>query len=152
MQLPKLASESSVTKPPTADARVGLVPVTATGDGFMMLTNTNGAFSLALSNFSDAATYRITAEPATEFAAAASLSATACQTEPTSGSCISAPTATGVNIAMAAGQSATIAIFVNSAEPVYRDVLKNRLIVRALDSSGQVHAATSVAVASNLPE
>jgi len=137
----------AATKPPTSGATVVLAPITTTGDGFVLLDNDVGAFGVALSNFGGAATYRITSGSTI----GASVRTAVCQTEPSTGSCIGTPSNDGVKITMAANQSATVAVFATAAEHIDKDVLKNRLIVRVLDDSGHVRAATSVGITSKIP-
>ena len=127
-----------------ADARVALLPITASGDGFVRLTNGVGAFSIAVSNLDEAATYKLTAV-ATNTHKTTSIEI--CQTDPDTGICIDAPARAGIRLTLASQQNATVAIYASDNTLTNEDVLHNRIIVRLEDEAGNVQGATSVAIA-----
>jgi len=134
---------------PNAVAKVGITPVTSTGDGFVLAENGTGAFSVALSNFAEAASYRLIVDSTVAVSDESSISTLVCQTEPTKGTCIADPLDGGIDVKVGTGQSATFAIFVNITGRINKDVLRNRLVVRLVDDAGHICAATSVAVTSD---
>lgn len=69
-----------------------------------------------------------------------------CQTDPTSGQCLSPPTGPTVSATINPNATPTFALFATAqgAIPLYPQV--NRIFVRFFGSSGQPRGATSVAV------
>jgi len=98
---------------------------------------------VAVSNFGATATYRLTASPTKTQATTA---IQVCQTDPTTGVCIDAPTSSGVTLSLASEQNATFAVFVSASSALEEDVLTNRIVVRLEDETGKVFGATSVAL------
>jgi Glycosyl hydrolases family 18 len=68
-----------------------------------------------------------------------------CQTDPSSGACLSAPAAT-VTVDIAAGATPTFAVFASATAAIPFDPAHNRIFVHFTDSTGAVRGATSVAV------
>ncbi len=140
----RLPETTSGTQHPSTDARVALLPITASGDGFVRLSNGVGAFSVAVSNLGEQATYRLTATPSHKLT---TTGIAICQTEPGTGVCLDAPTRSGITLTLASHQDATFAVYASDGTLTEQDVLNNRIIVRIEDEGGAVHAATSVAIA-----
>jgi hypothetical protein len=68
-----------------------------------------------------------------------------CQTDPTSGTCLSSP-APSVTTSIGAGATPTFAIFEAAAGAIPFEPSQNRVFVRFRDAGGQIRGATSVAV------
>ncbi len=70
---------------------------------------------------------------------------TICQSNPSTGVCLSAA-ASSVTVNFTAGSTPTFSVFLASSGPIALDPANSRLFVRFKDASGTLHGSTSVAV------
>ena len=118
---------------------------TPTADGVVHIIGA-GAFAVATSNAGVAAPITATLD---YNGANLPVTATICQTAPTSGQCL-APPAASVSLAdFAAGATPTFSVFVTAQLPVPFAPATNRIFIRFLDAAGDEHGATSVALQTN---
>ena len=125
-------------------ADVIALAATSSNDGVVRLSGvgTAGAFVVATFNVGSDATLTVTPNTGS---ATLPLSLSICQTDPTSGACLSPPTAS-VTLDVPASATPTFAIFINSSAPVPFAPATTRIFVDFTDSSKVIHGATSVAV------
>jgi hypothetical protein len=121
---------------------------TASGNGIVTVPqSTNGASAFAVASDNAGAAGNLTVSTDTG-SATLPLSINLCQTDPTSGACMAAPTPT-VTISDAAGATPTFSIFITASAPISLDPANSRIFLRFMDSSGTSHGSTSVAVDTN---
>jgi hypothetical protein len=101
-----------------------------------------GAFAVATVNVGASATITATANTGS---ATLPVAVNLCQTDPTSGACVSA-VGSSVATTIAAGGTPTFGIFVSGTGTVPFDPANSRVFVQFADSSGVVRGETSVAV------
>jgi virginiamycin B lyase len=118
--------------------------VTPGGDGILDITGTTGssAFAVATDNIGSTDTLKVTINPG---AVALPLDLSVCETDPSSGQCLAAPTR-NLTLMINAGATPTFAFFATAMGAVVFDPNNNRLIVRFEDAAGDLRGATSVAV------
>ncbi len=118
--------------------------VTPSGDGILDITGTSGssAFAVATDNIGSTDTLKVTINPG---AVTLPLDLSVCETDPTSGQCMAAPTR-NLTVTIDAGATPTFAFFATATGAVAFDPNNNRLIVRFLDADNNLRGATSVAV------
>jgi len=117
---------------------------TASNDGIVDIPGSSGvgAFAVATANVGAASTITASANTGS---ATLPLTITTCQTVPTTGACMAAPSvsvATTVN----AGDTPTFAIFVQGSGVVPFQPATNRIFVQFQDAGGAIRGSTSVAV------
>ncbi len=136
-----LSSSSS----PTPD--IVTLTATASNDGYVHLSSPsgNGAFAVATVNVGAAGTMTASADTGT---ASLPLSINLCQTNSTTGACISAVGPT-VQVTIGANQTPTFGVFVGAQGAVAADPANNRIFVRFRDSGGSTRGSSSVAVTTN---
>jgi DNA-binding beta-propeller fold protein YncE len=118
---------------------------TTTGDGTAHLSGGSGFFALATDNVGVAGA--LTIKP--DFGGAnLPLTATICETNPTTGACLS-PAAASVQLNVAAGATPTFTVFLQASGSIPFAPGTSRVFVKALDSQGLTHGSTSVAVTTN---
>ena len=112
-------------------------------------TNGTGVFSVATVNVGAGDTITASADTG---AAGPLVNVTICETDPATAFCLDGivpPTTTMVTTQIAAGETPTFGIFVDSDEVIPFDPAVNRIFVRFKDGGGVVRGATSVAVRTN---
>jgi DNA-binding beta-propeller fold protein YncE len=132
-----------VSSSPIAD--VIALSATTTGDGTAHLVSNSGFFALASDNVG--ATAQLTVAP--DFGGAAlPLTATICETNPSTGVCLS-PAAPSVSASIAGGATPTFTVFLTATAAIPFSPATSRVFVRFTDAQGQSHGSTSVAVTTN---
>ena len=135
----------------TVDLLISATPVTdvialaatVSGDGILTVpSGAEGAFAVA--TFNTGAPGAITVSVDTG-GAALPVTATICQTDPTTAQCL-APPASTVSVSLPANSTPTFSIFVKATGAVPFDPAGTRLFVRFNDSNGVSHGVTNVAV------
>jgi uncharacterized membrane protein len=122
-----------------------IVALAASGDpGIVDIPGANGAGAFAVATVDVGAGATITATANTG-SATLPVSIALCQTDPTSGSCIS-PIGPSVTTTIAANATPTFGIFVGGSGTVPFDPANNRIFVQFADQSGVIRGSTSVAV------
>jgi hypothetical protein len=101
-----------------------------------------GAFAVATVNVGVESTITASADTGE---ASLPVTVSLCQSDPTSGACLAAPTST-VTTSIGANATPTFAIFVTSSGPVPFDPAQNRIFVRFRDAANVTRGSTSVAV------
>lgn len=137
----------SASDTPVAD--VVALAATVNNDGIVRVDNA-GAFSVASINLGVAENLTVIADTGD---AVLPLELSLCQTNPTTGDCLSTPVAAtdGLDISMASGATPTFGVFASATGSVALDAAANRIYVRFVDSTS-VRGATSVAVQTVTPE
>jgi hypothetical protein len=107
-------------------------------------TGGTGAFAVASTNVG--VTGMIIASVDTG-AASLPLTATICQSNPSTGQCLAAP-APSVTLNYTSGSTPTFSVFLNASAPIALNPAGSRAFVRFKDSTGAIHGSTSVAVQS----
>jgi hypothetical protein len=132
----------SSAQTPTSD--IIALSATITGDGIVDIPGTAGAgaFVVATANVGAAGTITALANAGMSNLP---VTITICQTNPISGQCLSAPTAS-VSTAIGAGATPTFAIFVQGNGSVPFQPAANRVFVQFQDAGGKTRGSTSVAV------
>jgi DNA-binding beta-propeller fold protein YncE len=125
-----------------------IIALAATPSGNGVLTvpfsqNGSAAFAVATINAGAASPLTVTLDAGN--AASLPLEAGLCQTNPTTGQCLAAPS-TSLPVTFAAGATATFSVFVKATAPVPFDPAGSRIFMRFFDSDGIGHGSTSVAV------
>jgi len=121
---------------------------TASGNGIVTVPqSTNGASAFAVASDNAGAAGSLTVSTDTG-SATLPLSINLCQTDPSTGACMAAPTPT-VTISDAAGATPTFSIFITASAPISLDPANSRIFLRFMDSGGVSHGSTSVAVDTN---
>ncbi|HEV2673094.1 MAG TPA: G1 family glutamic endopeptidase [Aliidongia sp.] len=130
-----------------ASAPPDIVALAATpsGDGTLDVSGTAGsnAFAVATVNVGTASAITASASVGTS---GIPLAVTLCQTDPTTGACLT-PIAASVSTTIAAGATPTFAIFATAGGAIPFQPAANRIFVQFADASGAVRGLTSVAVA-----
>ena len=128
----------------TAVPDIVALAATPTGDGIVQLppAPSDAAFAVATANVG--ATGEITAAADTGDAELP-LNLFICETDSTTGQCLSPPAASTTST-MNAGATATFTVFVNATGPVADDPAVNRIHVRFKDAGDVTRGSTSVAV------
>jgi hypothetical protein len=128
----------------TQPADVIALAATPSNDGVVRLPGIGpeGAFVVATFNVGSDATLTVTPNTG---GTTLPLSLSICQTDPTTGACLS-PAAASVTLDVPAGATPTFAIFVGSSAPVPYAPATTRIYVDFTDSSKVNHGATSLAV------
>jgi hypothetical protein len=103
-----------------------------------------GAFAVASINVGVTGDITVSADTGTASLPAA---VTLCQSNPSTGQCLAAPSAS-VSLSYAGGASPTFSIFVQSSGAIAFSPGSSRVFVRFKDSSGGLHGSTSVAIES----
>ena len=118
--------------------------VSPSEDGILDLPGTSGsnAFAVATSNIGAAGTLKVTINPG---AVPLPVDLAVCETEPSSGACLAAPTRS-LTLTIDAGATPTFGFFATATGTIAFDPGVNRLIVRFLDSANVLHGETSLAV------
>ena len=132
----------SASTTPVPDV-VALV-ATPTGDGIVDLQGASGANAFAIATFNLGAGAAITAMADTG-AAVLPVSVSICETNPSTGQCVSAIGST-VSTTIAAGATPTFTVFVTGTGTVPFDPAASRVFVRFADAAGTIRGSTSVAV------
>ena len=132
-----LLSSSST---PTPD----IVTLTATvrGDGYVHISGGSGAFAVATSNVSVSGTLTASADTGT---ASLPVTLNVCQTNPSTGACLSPPQSQ-VQVTIGANQTPTFAVFVSTQSTIANDPANNRIFIRFRDAGGNTRGSSSVAV------
>jgi hypothetical protein len=133
----------SASNTPTPD--IVALAATAQNDGYVHIGPGSGAFALATVNLGAAGTLRVSADTGTTSLPALSL--TLCQTNPSTGQCISA-IGSSVQSVINTNETPTFSIFVNTTAAISPDPANRRIFVRFRDSGGATRGSTSVAVTS----
>jgi hypothetical protein len=118
---------------------------TASGDGIVNVPfpSSNGeAFALATANVGAAGTLTASADTG---AATLPVTVLLCQSNPSTGACLSTQAST-VPVNFAAASTATFSIFVKASADVAFNPGASRIFVRFKDGGGVSHGSTSVAV------
>jgi sugar lactone lactonase YvrE len=144
----------TVTGVNTVDLAFSATPVadiialaaTSTQDGIVKLPNGGaGAFAVASANLGVTAPITVTADTGE---AGLPVTATICQTDPTTAQCLGSPTAS-VLLDYAAGTTPTFSIFLQSTGAIAFAPATARVFVRFEDAAGGLHGSTSVAIETN---
>ena len=135
-----IALSSSTTPVPDVISLIA----TASGDGIVDIPGTTGtgAFAVASANLGASDTITVSADTG---GAPLPVTIYLCQTNPTTGACISAVGATAVTT-INTGDTPTFAIFVTAKAAVAFDPANSRIFIRFSDSNGIVRGASSGAV------
>jgi hypothetical protein len=131
-------------------ASIGPIPdvvalaATLQNDGIVHVTGTPsaGVFAIATDNLGAGSTFTVAANTGT---ATLPLTITVCQTNPQSGQCLQAPSAT-VSTSIGGGATPTFAIFVSASGTVPFNPANSRIFVTFTDSGNAIRGETSVAV------
>ena len=134
-----LLLSASVT--PVAD--IVALSATPTADGTVDIPGSNGSNAFAVSTVNVGSTATITASARTSVTLPLVLSI--CETNPTTGGCLSAPTGSATS-SVSAGATPTYSVFVTGTGTVPFDPANNRIVVEFKDAGAVVRGATSVAV------
>jgi probable HAF family extracellular repeat protein len=122
-----------------------VVALAASGDpGIVDIPGANGSGDFAVATVNVGAGSAITATASTG-SATLPVTINLCQTDPSSGACIS-PIGPSVMTTIAANATPTFGIFVSGAGTVPFDPANNRIFVQFADANGVVRGSTSVAV------
>ncbi len=133
---------------------VALAATCPSDDGIPLTLNVPGdtgisAFAVATVNVGVAGSITVTADRGVANLLQATL--ILCQTNPTTGECITTPGSGGVTVTIAAGATPTFAVFARGTGNIPFDPATNRIFVRFTDASNVVRGATSVAVRTHTP-
>ena len=128
----------------TQPADVIALVATPSADGILDITGTSGssAFAIATANVGAAGTITATANLGSS---GVPVSLKLCQTNPSTGACISS-LGSSVTTTIAAGATPTFSIFATARGSVPFNPASNRIFVEFTDASGVVRGMTSVAV------
>ncbi len=121
---------------------------TASNDGYVHIAPSNNAGAFAVATVNVGASSSITASADTG-SATLPVSLTLCQTNPTTGACLSPAASSTPSITIAANQTPTFSIFVNGSGAIAADPANKRIFVRFKDSGLVTRGSTSVAVTTN---
>lgn len=141
------ANVNSTTSNPEA---FQVIEATASNDGILTVpfsTQGSGAFAVQVENIG----VPISFVTASSFTASSSLpvSVTICQTNPSTGQCLTAPGATTVVSPVATGATPTFSVFVTASAAIASDPVNNRIYILFTDPNGNPLGSTSVAVVTN---
>jgi hypothetical protein len=117
---------------------------TSSNDGILHITGTSGSNAFAVATVNLGAASAITASINTG-GATLPLTLTLCQTDPSSGQCVS-PVGATVTTTIAADATPTFGIFGTASGAIPFDPADSRIFVQFTDSTGVVRGETSVAV------
>jgi hypothetical protein len=117
---------------------------TSQKDGTLHLMGTTGSNAFAVATVNVGASAQITATANTG-AVTLPLAIALCQTDPTSGQCLSPP-ASSVTTTVNANATPTLGMFATASGSVPFDPANNRIFVQFGDAGGVVRGSTSVAV------
>jgi hypothetical protein len=125
-------------------ADIVALAATSQNDGVVRVTGAPmlGSFAIATDNLGAAAPITVAAETGID---TLPVTVTLCETNPQSGQCLQAPSAS-VTTTIASNATPTFAIFVSASGPVSFDPTANRIFVTFADSTNAVRGETSVAV------
>jgi hypothetical protein len=138
----------------TVDLTFSMTPIadiialaaTASNNGIISLPNGGvGAFAVASFNVGVTAPITVSADTG---GAVLPVTATLCQTNPSNGQCLAAPSPT-VTLSFAGGAAPTFSIFLQSTGAIGFAPATSRIFVRFEDAGGVLHGATSVAIETN---
>jgi len=115
---------------------------TVSGDGIVNVPGATGTGFFAVASVNVGASATITATPARS---ALPVNIAICQTNPTTGACLSPPSSS-VMTTIASGATPTFAVFATGSGRIGFDPANNRISVQFLDGAGVTRGATSVAV------
>jgi hypothetical protein len=132
----------SASSTPVPD--VVALAATAMNDGILHITGTTGSNAFAVATVNVGASASITGTANTG-SASLPLTITLCQTDPTSGQCLSPP-ASSVTTTINANATPTFGIFATASNKVPFDPANNRIFVEFSDANEVVRGSTSVAV------
>jgi hypothetical protein len=117
---------------------------TVSNDGILHITGTSGSAAFAVATVDVGAGDTITATANTG-SATLPLALALCQTNPSTGACMAAPS-TSVTTTIAASGTPTFGVFGTASGAITFDPANSRIFVQFTDSSGAVRGETSVAV------
>ena len=131
----------TMSSSPVAD--VIALAATASGNGIAELPQGGaGAFAVATSNLGASADLTVSVDTGS---ATLPLTLGICQTDPSSGQCIST-LGTSVTLDIASNAAPTFSVFLDSSGAIPLAPASSRIFVRFKDASGNLHGSTSVAV------
>ena len=131
----------TVSATPTAD--IVALAATLTGNGIAVIpASGTGAFAVASANVGATAELIVSVDTGS---ASLPLSATLCQSNPSTGACLATPSA-AVTLSDTAGATPTFSVFLQATGPIPFAPARSRVFVRFKDSAGGLHGSTSVAV------
>ena len=132
-----------LTMSSTPIADIIALAATATGNGIAELpAGGAGAFAVASMNLGASAGISVSVDTGN---AVLPVSATVCQSNPTTGQCL-APPSPSVTLSYAGETTPTFSIFLQSTGAIPFDPANSRVFVRFKDSNGELHGSTSVAI------
>lgn len=131
---------ATATQPPDIVA----LALTPSGDGVVRLPGIGQPAAFVVATFNVGSDATITASADTGISTLP-VTLTICQTNPSTGACLSAATPT-VTLDIPADATPTFGVFANSTAPVPFSPATTRVFVRFKDGSGVEHGATSVAL------
>ena len=127
----------------TSTADIVALAATLTGDGIAVIpASGTGAFAVASANVGATAELIVSVDTGS---ASLPLSATLCQSNPSTGACLATPSA-AVTLSDTAGATPTFSVFLQATGPIPFAPARSRVFVRFKDSAGGLHGSTSVAV------
>ncbi len=129
---------------PTATPDVVALALTATGDGILHISGTNGSGAFAVASVNVGASGLITATANTG-SAVLPLGISICQSNPVTAACLSPP-GSNASTTINAGDTPTFSIFATAKSQVAFSPGNNRIFVTFTDAGGAVRGSTSVAV------
>ena len=132
----------SASTTPTPD--IIALSATTTHDGIVDLSGPDGANGFAIATANVGASATVTAS-ATIGAADLPVAISLCQTESSTGACMTAP-ATSVTAMITANATPTFSVFVQGSGTVPFQPAANRIFVQFEDAGGAIRGSTSVAV------
>ncbi|MEI9983867.1 MAG: putative Ig domain-containing protein [Aliidongia sp.] len=131
----------AMTTSPVADI-IALV-ATVSNDGIARIPSGGAsAFAVASSNVGAASQIIVSVDTGM---ATLPLTATLCQSNPSTGACLATPSPT-VTLSDAAGSAPTFSVFLQAAGPIPFAPAKSRVFVRFKDPAGGLHGSTGVAI------
>ena len=122
------------------------IAATPSADGVLRIPGENAAAAFALATSNVGETGALTLRP--RLTGGASPTLTICQTDPGTGACLAARTAS-LTRSFTAGETASFAVFARSAGAIAFDPAGTRLFVEIVDADGVSRGSTSVAVRTN---
>lgn len=132
---------ASNTQPPDLVALIA----TVSNDGVVQMPAINQAAAFAVASVNVGADATITVSADTGNLTPSPVTATICQTVPSTGACMAAPAAS-VTLNVLPNATPTFGVFVTSTEAVPFAPATTRVFVRFLDGNGVVRGATSAAI------
>jgi hypothetical protein len=113
--------------------------------GILDITGTSGSAAFAVATANVGASGSLTASANTG-SASPSVNLTICETNPSTGMCLSPPAATSGLVTINAGATPTFSIFATATGAIAFLPATNRIFVQFADTNGVVRGSTSVAV------